>query len=67
MAAGNTAVLLCEIPLEFNVVARRRQVTNLWMIWELVIKDQDGIFEFDLTQIELAIINTARCDSILQS
>jgi gliding motility-associated-like protein len=53
--AGNTATCFVEIPLVFNVrTAPQAQPVNDLRACD---NDQDGMYEFDLTQIELAIIN----------
>ncbi|PRP66326.1 T9SS type B sorting domain-containing protein [Nonlabens agnitus] len=53
--AGNTATCFVEIPLEFNVrtAPQAQPVDDL----RACGSDQDGLYEFDLTQIEQGIIN----------
>ncbi|PRP65893.1 T9SS type B sorting domain-containing protein [Nonlabens agnitus] len=55
VTAGNTATCFVEIPLEFNVrtAPQAQPVDDL----RACDSDQDGLYEFDLTQIEQDIIN----------
>jgi len=63
VSAGNTAVCFVEIPLEFKVrtAPQAQPVDDL----RACDSDQDGVFDFDLTQAELDIIN-GQPDAVIQ-